>query len=56
VDDHDVALASLLVSAGADPGAHVAVVRGVGEILDLSVADLCLGVDEEDIASNGGSR
>lgn len=55
-DDHDVALASLLVSAGADPGARVAVVRGVGEILDLSVADLCLGVDEEDVASNGGSR
>lgn len=49
----DVGLAGVFVRASADTGAGVAVEGGVGEVLDLGVADFGLGVDHEDLAGDG---
>lgn len=51
--DNDVALPCFLVCPSAYTGACVAVERGVGEVLDLGVADFLFGIDHEDIAGDG---
>ena len=51
--DNNVALASLLVGARADAGGGIAEERAVREILDLSIAELFLGVYKQDLAGDG---
>jgi hypothetical protein len=51
-NDNDIALPGLLVLGGPHTRGRVAVVGRVAEVLDLGVADLGLGVYEEDFAGD----
>lgn len=51
-DDDYIALAGFFVLGGADAGAGVAVIGCVAEVLDLSVAELGLGVYEENFGGD----